>query len=130
VPSGRDRHVRLRGARATIEGLPAPTIYFAPDAAHLLDLFPAIGATGYGIDWRQPIDAAWERIGRSHPIQGNLDPAILLTDPATIESAVGGILRATKGSPGHIFNLGHGVHRSSPVENVAAVVASVHKGSS
>ncbi|MFH1105409.1 MAG: uroporphyrinogen decarboxylase [Actinomycetota bacterium] len=116
--------------RTTVDGLAAPTIYFAPHAAHLLDLLPATGAVGYGVDWRQPIGHAWDRIGRSHPIQGNLDPAVLLTDPATVERAVAAILGEAGGAPGHIFNLGHGILPSSPIENVAAMVAAVRRDAS
>jgi uroporphyrinogen decarboxylase len=116
--------------RAPIEGLAAPPIYFAPHASHLLDLLPATGAVGYGVDWRQPIGYAWERIGRSHPIQGNLDPAVLLTDPATVERAVAAILGEAGAAPGHIFNLGHGILPSSPIENVAAMVAAVQREAS
>ncbi|MEN8113424.1 MAG: uroporphyrinogen decarboxylase [Actinomycetota bacterium] len=112
-------------ARRVVDGLEAPAIYFAPGSAHLLDLFPAVGAAGYGVDWRQPIGAAWDRIGRDRAIQGNLDPAVLLTDPSSVESAVGAVLRDAGGSPGHIFNLGHGIHRSTPVDNVAAMVQAV-----
>jgi uroporphyrinogen decarboxylase len=112
-------------ARSSLEALRAPTIYFAPAADHLHDLFSEVGATGYGVDWRRPIGETWDRIGRQHPIQGNLDPAMLLTEPSVVASAVKAILRETRGSPGHIFNLGHGIHRSSPVENVAVMVETV-----
>lgn len=120
----------IPAARRSIEDLDAPTIYFSPGTAHVLDLLPAVGATGYGVDWRQPIGSAWDRIGRGHAIQGNLDPAALLADPATVEAAVGTILRDIGGTPGHIFNLGHGIHRSTPVENVAAMVEAVKVGGS
>jgi uroporphyrinogen decarboxylase len=128
----RDTFVELvaPAVRATIEGLAAPTIYFAPHASHLLDLLPATGAIGYGVDWRQPIGYAWDRVGRSHPIQGNLDPAVLLTDPATVQRAVGAILAGAGGAPGYIFNLGHGILPSSPIANVAAMVAAVRRETS
>jgi uroporphyrinogen decarboxylase len=112
-------------ARCSLEALRAPTIYFAPAADHLHDLFAEVGATGYGVDWRRSIGETWDRIGRQHPIQGNLDPAVLLTEPSVVASATETILRETQGSPGHIFNLGHGIHRSSPVENVAVMVETV-----
>ncbi|NIA26339.1 MAG: uroporphyrinogen decarboxylase [Gammaproteobacteria bacterium] len=112
-------------ARLALADLGVPTIYFAPHAAHNLDLFSGVGATGYGVDWRVPIDEAWDRIGSAAAIQGNLDPAVLLTDPATVQFAVTEILEAVGGRPGHVFNLGHGIHHATPVENVAAMVAAV-----
>jgi len=112
-------------ARLALADLDVPTVYFAPHATHSLDLFPQVGATGYGVDWRIPIDDAWKLIGPDAIIQGNLDPAVLLTDPAAIRSAVGDILDRVGEREGHVFNLGHGIHRSTPVENVAAMVAAV-----
>ena len=46
-------------------------------------------------------------------IQGNLDPAVLLTDPATIRAAVTELLESID-RPGHILNLGHGIDRNTP----------------
>jgi uroporphyrinogen decarboxylase len=43
-----------------------------------------------------------------------------------IKTRVKDILRRAGGRPGHIFNLGHGILQSTPVENVKAVVDMVH----
>ncbi len=115
----------LPAARAALDGLDAPTIYFAPHGPHLLDSVAAVGADAYGVDWRLPLDEAWRRIGHDHAIQGNLDPAVLLTDPATVRSATERVLNEAAGRPGHIFNLGHGIDRATPIDNVAAMVATV-----
>lgn len=112
-------------ARHTLEGVGVPTIYFAPHAGHALDLFPGVGADGYGLDWRLPIDTQRELLGPGSAVQGNLDPAVLLTDPPTITRAVREMLVQNDGLPGYVANLGHGIHRSTPVENVEAFVAAV-----
>ena len=117
----------LPAARLALDGLDVPTIYFAPHAAHLLDGFPAVGADAYGVDWRLPLDESWRRIGTDHAIQGNLDPAVLLTDPGTVRDAVHRVLDGAAGRPGHIFNLGHGIDRATPVENVEAMIAAVRE---
>lgn len=117
----------LPAARAALDGLDVPTIYFAPHAPHLLDGLSAVGADVYGVDWRLPIGEAWSRIGHDHAIQGNLDPAVLLTDPATVRDAVHAVLDSAGGRPGHIFNLGHGIDRTTPVENVTAMIAAVRE---
>jgi uroporphyrinogen decarboxylase len=111
-------------ARASLTGQAGPAIYFAPGAGHTLDLQAAIGADGYGVDWRVPLDEAWDRLGEV-AIQGNLDPAVLRTDPETIMSVTSEVLAAAGGRPGHIMNLGHGIDRHTPVENVAAFVGAV-----
>ncbi|MFO7292733.1 MAG: uroporphyrinogen decarboxylase [Actinomycetes bacterium] len=118
------RHV-VPAARAALADLDVPTIYFAPAASHLLEVMPEIGATAYGVDWRLPIDEAWRRLGRSHPVQGNLDPAVLLTDPPTVAAATTHVLERASGVDGHVFNLGHGILPTTPVDNVAAMVETV-----
>ncbi len=111
-------------ARASLAGLEAPNIYFAPGSAHTLELQTKVGATGYGVDWRTPIVEARARLGEV-AVQGNLDPAVLLTDPATITSEVKALLSRVAGRPGHIMNLGHGIDRRTPPENVTAFVEAV-----
>ena len=81
--------------------------------------------TVVGVDWRIPLDVAWERIGHDCSVQGNLDPAVLLADPDVIHSAVDELLRSVDGRPGHIFNLGHGVFKETRVENAIALVEAV-----
>ena len=111
-------------ARTALDGLPAPRIYFAPGGDHTLELQPSVGADGYGVDWRLPLDDAWSRLG-DVAIQGNLDPSVLLAPPDTIRSAVKGLLERAGGRPGHVVNLGHGIDRRTPPEHVAAFVEAV-----
>jgi uroporphyrinogen decarboxylase len=103
-----------------------PVIHFGTDTAGLLEDFAAAGGDVIGVDWRVPLDWAWERIGSARAIQGNLDPATLLAPLATLEARVRDILRRAGGRPGHIFNLGHGVLPETPVEALQAVVKLVH----
>jgi len=112
-------------ARATLTALAAPTIYFAPGAGHALGSMQSVDASAYGVDWRIPIDEAWVKLGTDVAIQGGLDPAILLTDPDHIATAVADLLRRTAGRHGHVVNLGHGIDRHTPLENVAALVDAV-----
>ena len=120
------RAICAPAARTSLENLAAPTIYFAPGAGHTLDLQPSIGATGYGVDWRLPLDEAWSRLGEV-AVQGNLDPAVLRTDQATIRSGVADVLARAGGRPGHIMNLGHGIDRHTPTEHVKAFVEAVRE---
>lgn len=111
-------------ARASLEGLAVPRIYFAPGSGHALELQIGVGADCVGVDWRLPLDRAWSRLG-DVAIQGNLDPAVLLSDEATIRAAVARILDEAGGKPGHVFNLGHGIDRSTDPENVAHMVEAI-----
>lgn len=111
-------------ARACLTEVGAMSIYFAPGAGHALDLQVDVAATCYGIDWRTPIEDAFEVMGKS-AIQGNLDPAVLRSDPVTIQREVKELLARIGGRPGHIMNLGHGIDRRTPPENVTAFVEAV-----
>src|SRR2546430_8277836 len=81
-----------------------------------------------GVDWRVPLDVAWERMGPGQAIQGNLDPVALLAPPAELEPRVRDVLERAAGRPGHIFNLGHGVLPETAVESLQRVVEWVHGG--
>ncbi|HKN49133.1 MAG TPA: uroporphyrinogen decarboxylase family protein, partial [Actinomycetota bacterium] len=94
---------------------------------------PGAEATGpdvVGVDWRIPLDLAWERIGHDRAVQGNLEPAALLGPPATVVERTEAVLRAAGNRPGHIFNLGHGVLPDSPLDNLKLMVDTVHTFSS
>ena len=58
-------------------------------------------------------------------MQGNLDPAILLSSPKTIEKFVKQILDEYGEGAGHIFNLGHGITQFTPTENLQALLETV-----
>jgi uroporphyrinogen decarboxylase len=112
-------------ARQTLAGLGVPSVYFAPGSTHLLELFHLVGSTAYGVDWRLRLGEAWRRLGEGRPIQGNLDPALLLCDPETVRAGTIRVLEEAGGRPGHIFNLGHGVLPGTPVVSVEAMVKTV-----
>jgi uroporphyrinogen decarboxylase len=61
------------------------------------------------------------------PLQGNLDPAVLLTNPDLIEKKARRILDEGRSLPGHVFNLGHGIYPDTPIENVERLVATVQE---
>jgi len=118
-------HLAVPAAHHTLFGLGVPTVYFAPGSTHLLELFHLVGSTAYGVDWRLPLGEAWRRVGASHPIQGNLDPALLLCDPDTVRDGTLRVLDEAGGRPGHIFNLGHGVLPDTPLISFEAMVKTV-----
>jgi uroporphyrinogen decarboxylase len=66
-------------------------------------------------------------VGYNHAVQGNLDPIALFAPQELIQLRVNEILRSAACRPGHIFNLGHGIVPTTPVENVQAVVRMVRE---
>jgi uroporphyrinogen decarboxylase len=86
-----------------------PTIHFGTGATELLlGEMASAGGDAIGVDWRIPLDRAWEVVG-GRAIQGNLEPAALLGPWERIEDATRDVLARAAGRPGHVFNLGHGV---------------------
>ena len=105
-----------------IRALGVPVIYFGVDTASLLPAMRETGADVIGLDWRTPLDQAWSALGHGVAVQGNLDPIALFAPPAVLQARVAEVLAAAAGRPGHIFNLGHGIVPTTPVEAVLAVV--------
>lgn len=110
-----------------LEGTGVPRIHFGTATSNLLVEMRQAGGDVFGVDWRIPIDLAWERLGSDVGIQGNLDPAVLLGTPELIKSQATRILTKTKGRVGHIFNLGHGMLPETPPQNVIELVKFVHE---
>jgi uroporphyrinogen decarboxylase len=117
--------------RAVLAGLPAstPTIVFSKGAGDRLESLAATGASCVGLDWAVDLAAARRLVGGRVALQGNLDPLVLLTDPASVEREARAVLAAAGGAPGHVFNLGHGIVPSTPPEHVATLVDVVHRAS-
>ena len=105
----------LRRMVSNLKGLGVPVIYFA--RGPLRD----VGATAYGVDWTVDLAAARAR----GPVQGNLDPAILLTTPAEVRRAVAE-MAAPVARTGYAVNLGHGIWPDTPIENAVAFVEAAH----
>jgi len=104
-----------------------PRIHFGTDTAGMLESIASTGPDVVSLDWRVPLDAGWERVGHDRGIQGNLDPAVLLGPAELVRERARDILRRAGGRPGHIFNLGHGVLPTTPLENLQVLVETVHE---
>ena len=110
-----------------LEAVDVPTIHFGTGDAHLLEERAAAGGDVISVDWRLPIDRAWERVGHDRGIQGNLDPALLLGPWERVERAAVAVLDAVGGRPGHVFNLGHGVLPDTDPDDLARLVSLVRE---
>ena len=116
LPYVRDTIARVRRAGK-------PVIYFVNGVSGILELAAESGADVLSIDWRCGLREVRRRVpGR--PLQGNLDPALLLGTPESVAERVADVLAET-GGDGHILNLGHGILPETPVESVEAFYAAV-----
>jgi uroporphyrinogen decarboxylase len=109
------------------DGNGVPTIHFGVGTGSILGEMRDAGGDVIGADWRTPLDEAWDRIGPDRAVQGNLDPTLLLGPLDRIFAAADDVLARAGGRPGHIFNLGHGILPSTPVEHVQALARYVHQ---
>ncbi|MGE9314658.1 uroporphyrinogen decarboxylase [Niabella sp. CJ426] len=102
----------------------APTIVFAKGAWSSLGEMAATGAHGLGIDWCIEAPVARQFAGADVTLQGNFDPAKLLSPIPVIQKEVTQMLQAF--GPGrHVANLGHGILPNVPVDHARAFVDTV-----
>lgn len=116
----------LDGLTREQEGRIVPRILFTKGGGLWLESMAGTGADCLGLDWTVDIGEARNRVGAKVALQGNLDPAILLSTPAAIEREVANILQSYGNGSGHVFNLGHGITQWTPPENAAAMISAVH----
>lgn len=102
-----------------------PLIIFGVGARHLLMEWNDLPVDVIGLDWRTSINEARE-MGVTKVMQGNLDPAVLLSDWQTIESKTKGILDEAIMQEGHVFNLGHGVTPDINPETLRKLTELIH----
>jgi uroporphyrinogen decarboxylase len=124
------REFILPHTRRIFQGLApfgVPLIHFGVGTGAILGELRQAGGDVIGADWRTPLDEAWQRIGFDRAIQGNLDPTVLLGPIDRALAATDDVLARAGGRPGHIFNLGHGILPTTPVDHVQAIARYVHQ---
>jgi uroporphyrinogen decarboxylase len=109
-----------------LKDLLVPTIHFGTNTAGMLETFSSVDCDVVSIDWRMPIAKAWKTIGYNKGIQGNLDPALLLSDFSIIKKHVDAMFDSLPKREGYVFNLGHGVLPETPVKNVIKLTEYIH----
>ena len=102
-----------------------PVIGFPKGAGEKLPAYAReTGVDALGLD--ESIDPVWagRALPEGLPVQGNLDPLLLLAGGAALEAGTLAVLEAFRGRP-HVFNLGHGIGQTTPIEHVEQVLALV-----
>ncbi len=102
----------------------APVVLYVNGSAHLLELMAEVEPDVISVDWLTTIPDARKRVGDNMVLQGNLDPIALLTRPEVLEPMVRDMI-SQGGNQNYIFNVGHGLIPSTPVENVRLAVDTV-----
>ena len=112
-----------------VHSLGVPLIHFGVDTGSLLELIKQAGGSVIGVDWRTPLSQARARLGNEVALQGNLDPLLLLAPRELLADRVVEVLNEAGTTPGHIFNLGHGILPETPPDAVRFVRELVHEKS-
>jgi uroporphyrinogen decarboxylase len=120
----------MRDVFGEVAGLDVPLIHFGVGTGELLALMRDAGATVVGVDWRVPLDRAWDRVGPGVAVQGNLDPAACVAPWEVVEAKAMDVLARAARRPGHVFNLGHGVLPGTEPETLERLVDLVHERTS
>ncbi len=117
----------VAGLTREAEGRRVPVILFTKGGSGWLERMAGAGADALGLDWTIDIGEARRRVGDRVALQGNMDPCILYASPPRIREEVASILAAWGEGPGHVFNLGHGIHPHIDPENVGEFIRAVHE---
>jgi uroporphyrinogen decarboxylase len=104
-----------------------PTIHFSANGGHLLPQIADMPVDVIGVDWRPDPAEVLQRLGTDRVYQGNLDPALLLASDDACLHGAREVLEAFAPAKGHIFNLGHGVIKTTPPERVNLLIDEVHR---
>jgi len=90
----------------------------------LLRYVEEVPVDAIGLDWTVDLRFARNQIQWRMPVQGNLDPLVLVCGGAALDRAVDAVLEAFSERP-FIFNLGHGILPETPIAHVEQMLARV-----
>jgi len=117
----------IDGLTREYEGQKVPVTLFTKGGSAWLEAMADTGCDALGLDWTIDISEARRRVGDRVALQGNMDPSILYASPERIRQEVATILESYGKGPGHIFNLGHGIHQHVKPEHAGAFIEAVHE---
>lgn len=117
----------MRQVIDAIKPLGVPVIVYLNGCAPYLESLATLGADCISIDWRTELATAREVLGKDVALQGNLDPTVLLAGPEATERAILALFERFPPQPGHVFNLGHGILPSTPVESAIRLMEVVKR---
>ena len=104
-----------------------PIILFTKGGGQWLEHMAATGCEALGVDWTCDLQSARKRVGDKVALQGNLDPAVLLSSEQSIRKQVEKVLASFGHGSGHVFNLGHGITPDVPPEHVAVMIDAINE---
>ncbi len=118
----------VEGLTKEHDGDKVPSIIFTKGDAPWVEEIANSGADAMGLDWTVSLGSVRKQIQDKVALQGNLDPAVLFADEKVIRDQARAVIDdyGMIGNGGHVFNLGHGIDKTTPPESVGALVDEVH----
>ncbi len=117
----------VEGLKKEHDGVKIPSIVFTKGGGLWIDSIADIGSDAVGLDWTMDIGVARQKVGHKVALQGNIDPAVLFSNPEVIRIETERVLASYGYGSGHVFNLGHGISQFTDPNNAAALVQAVHE---
>jgi uroporphyrinogen decarboxylase len=117
----------VAGLKREHEGQTIPVTLFTKGGAQWLEDMADTGCDALGLDWTIDIEEARTRVGDRVALQGNLDPCVLYADPDSIRANAQEIITGFGNHPGHVFNLGHGIHPGVNPDHLGTLIDAVHE---
>jgi len=117
----------VAGLHRSYDGRTIPVVLFCKGCNSHLEALADTGCDGLGIDWTITLSDARARVGGQVALQGNLDPAVMLTNPGVIETQVKETLASFGNGTGHVFNLGHGITPEVDPQHMTVLTESVRQ---
>ena len=117
----------IEGLTRENEGRQVPVVMFTKNGGQWLSRMAESGADALGVDWTTELADARVQVRDKVALQGNMDPCILYASPERIREEVAHVLDSYGHGPGHVFNLGHGIHPEIDPEHAGVFINAVHE---
>ena len=117
----------VNGLTREADGRKVPVVLFTKNGGQWLSAMADTGCDGLGVDWTMDMANARKLVDDRVALQGNLDPSVLYGSPESIRDEVKKVLASFGDAPGHVFNLGHGIHQFVNPDHLGVMVDAVHE---
>ncbi len=115
-----------KSVMTSLSDLPVARVHFGTQTGSMLTQMRDVGATVMGIDSETPLDVANEILGGDIPLQGNINPQMLIGPWDELKLHVTDVIERGSLAPAHVLNLGHGVPPDTDPEVLTRMVAFIH----
>ncbi len=110
-----------------VNGNRIPLVFFAKNGGLWMESIANAGCDAIGLDWTVNLALARHKVGDRVALQGNLDPMALYGTVDSVRQSVRQMMSDYGRGSGYVVNLGHGIDKDTPIENVEAMISAVRE---